>query len=175
MTQQELRTMKLEFSQGYQYIQQKVVSSTEKYIPQSLFDPAIQMKRMGKYAESNRAYVQLVMSTGAFTPNIAAAWVKVLACGGDMDDALNLCVYTIHEFAKNPAAAGSQFQMVVIRYIDYLQFICDNDISGLKQKLVADSGNPSYRISDSELDIVQSPELMKQWQEFGKNILSKFT
>ena len=170
MTQQQLSTMKAEFDQAFRHIREDVPSSTTTLVPQNLFDPAIKMKRMGLYTESSRGYIQIVNIVNAFTPNVAAAWVKVLACGGDLDDALMLCMYTIVQFTPNADAAGIHFQMLVMRYYTYLSFLHNNDIRGLKQKLAEDSGNPSYSISDSEIDLLNEPDRMAYWKDIAKDL-----
>ena len=80
-----LQILKQEFASMFAKVKAMHIPVDESPI---YVDQGVYLKRTARYIESSRIYGNYAIEHRVFTPNLAMAWFKTLASGGDVKDAL---------------------------------------------------------------------------------------
>ncbi len=144
--------VKMDFAEYFREIKERY-PVRDVYVPQDDFDPAIEAKREGKYAYANMLYMNLTRDKGALSSNVVAAWIKVLACAGDVEDAILLGEYALND--RNAVRINGTAWMLLESNVTALKMlVARRDWQGLQQKIAQMSGSGSF-ISLEDIDVCQ--------------------
>lgn len=129
-------------------------------IEQAEIDPAIYAKRQGKYLQSIKLYFSTIKRLNMITPSIAHGIFKTLLAAGAVRDAAEMTDYIVdegHELgpAQTLGTPGEYFEnrLYLDSNIMWLKY-ADNDYWGIVALARNASGNPLFRLTPAELDVV---------------------
>lgn len=141
-----LACIKKEFAEAYE----KVLAMNPRVTNEPIStDAAVEMKRQGRYIESNRMYAQYVMKHKLLTPMLAMAWYKTLASAGDITDALKIVDYLA---SRNPPMCYAT-NMLQMHAQGLRELIAGGNFDEIRDYLASISGNPHYQIARESIDI----------------------
>lgn len=152
----DIDVIEQEFNETFNKVKDNVVSEIE--VSTDLFYEAQNLKRGGRYKESNELYCKIILDEGYLSTACAVAWFKTLACSGDIVDALRLAqhVVTSDISDKHVANLCTHFYRLIFciegvyRHtpIEYLRKI---------------SGNPSeYKLGEKDLNVACRTGIYKE-------------
>ena len=143
----DLEEIRTTFRETFERVRDKVVSEIE--VPTDLFYQAQNLKRNGRYRESNRLYCDIILEQGYLSTVCAVAWYKTLACSGDIEDALYLAHHVINSDVSDKHVAN--LAMHFNRLIFCIEGVYNHNPIEYLRKI---SGNPSgYALEEKDLNV----------------------
>ena len=112
-----------------------------------LINQATELKRKQKYVEANSLFIDMVINKKTFSSTMALCWYKVLACSGNVGDAIRIAEYFL---SLNPVQ-GKSTALLKMHSARLLELVKQKDYCELCTYLESLSDNPEYRINPAQI------------------------
>ena len=157
MNQMQLREIEANYAKAMNYYEslgKKVLASE---YPGDMAE-AIQLKRDGRYLEASKLYAQELLRKGELYFDFGYWWFKVLACAGDIQDALSLLLFLRTNLDEDDKQRNWNY--LAMPYLSSFVksngiYMCIEGINGysLTKYISALSGDPLFELSESEINV----------------------